>query len=201
MPQWRPGRPNMPASSDLARPLQPTRSQCDDENTGVNPQPLGFRSPNVRVLTGDEDRAGFELLPLCRLEKSERAEATPKLAAASSRPCSRAMPGPPSRTTSCNGLLPAEQEDRGAGRASHVARHLFRQPFAGRCQRMQQLIAHERGALGPLPPRLRAGRPSAGRLSRTLPAGRSTRRSSAPMPARPTCRATTTTTWAAASGS
>ena len=37
-------------------------------------------APNVRVLTGDEDRSGYESLPLCRLEKSERAEATPKLA-------------------------------------------------------------------------------------------------------------------------
>jgi type VI secretion system protein ImpJ len=52
----------------------------DDENTGVNPQPVPFRAPNVRVLLGDDDRSGYESLPLCRLEKSERAEATPRLA-------------------------------------------------------------------------------------------------------------------------
>ena len=41
---------------------------------------MWHRSPAVRVLLGDDDRSGYEVLPMCRLEKSERAEATPKLA-------------------------------------------------------------------------------------------------------------------------
>jgi type VI secretion system protein ImpJ len=81
VPKWRPGQPNLvtPAATAPAR-YRAAPLPVDDENTGVNPQPVPFRTPNVRVLLGDEDRSGYESLPLCRLEKSERAEATPKLA-------------------------------------------------------------------------------------------------------------------------
>src|SRR4029079_15051209 len=50
-----------------------------DENTGVNPQPLTLRLLNFRLLTNDDDQTGYSVLPLARLEKSERAEATPRL--------------------------------------------------------------------------------------------------------------------------
>lgn len=81
IPKWRPGQPNLVTSTATT----PARFKAvplpvDDENTGVNPQPVSFRSPSVRVLLGEEDQSGYEVLPLCRLEKSERAEAVPKLA-------------------------------------------------------------------------------------------------------------------------
>jgi len=81
IPKWRPGQPNLVASTATA----PARFRSltltiDDENTGGNPQPLVFRSPEVQVLLGEDDQAGYEVLPICRLEKSDRAEATPKLA-------------------------------------------------------------------------------------------------------------------------
>ena len=53
-------------------------SAVPDENTGGNPQPLTFRIPGVRLLTEDDDAAGYDRLPLMILEKSERAEAVPK---------------------------------------------------------------------------------------------------------------------------
>jgi type VI secretion system protein ImpJ len=81
IPKWRPGQPNLHTATATA-PARFTAAPLpvDDENTGVNPQPVQFRAPNVRVLLGDEDRSGYESLSICRLEKSERAEATPKLA-------------------------------------------------------------------------------------------------------------------------
>jgi type VI secretion system protein ImpJ len=78
--KWRSGQPNVstPSATSPGRykvGLLPT----EDENTGVNPKPLSFRAPDVRVLMNDDDQSGYEVLPLARLEKSERAEATPRL--------------------------------------------------------------------------------------------------------------------------
>ena len=81
VPTWRPGQPNVatPGNTNPAR-YRTNTLPTDDENTGVNPQTLSYRSPAVRLLTADDDRSGYEVLPLARLEKSERAEATPQLA-------------------------------------------------------------------------------------------------------------------------
>jgi type VI secretion system protein ImpJ len=53
--------------------------EFEDENTGVNPQPVAVRIPNVRLLLGDQDTTGFETLPLLRLEKSATPNAAPQL--------------------------------------------------------------------------------------------------------------------------
>ena len=53
--------------------------ELEDENTGVNPQPVSVRLPNLRLLHSGEERAGFEVLPLARVRKSFRAEGTPEL--------------------------------------------------------------------------------------------------------------------------
>lgn len=53
--------------------------ELEDENTGVNPQPVVVRLLNLKLLTGGQDQTGFEVLPIARITKSPRAEATPEL--------------------------------------------------------------------------------------------------------------------------
>jgi len=78
VPQWRSGQPNAGPDVQAPRYLVDHLS-LEDENTGVNPQPVSVRRPNVRLLFGNEDHAGYETLQLARLVKADRAEATPKL--------------------------------------------------------------------------------------------------------------------------
>lgn len=56
--------------------------ELEDENTGVNPQPIRVRLPNVRLLISDQDQTGFTTLPIVRLEKSALANAPPQVDAA-----------------------------------------------------------------------------------------------------------------------
>jgi type VI secretion system protein ImpJ len=78
VPQWRSGQPN--AGPDVPSPrYMVDHLSLEDENTGVNPQPVSVRRLNVKLLFGHEDDAGYETLPLARLVKADRAEATPKL--------------------------------------------------------------------------------------------------------------------------
>jgi type VI secretion system protein ImpJ len=51
----------------------------EDENTGVNPQPVHVRLLNVKLLLGSEEHPGFELLPIARVMKPATAEAVPEL--------------------------------------------------------------------------------------------------------------------------
>src|SRR5262245_35215060 len=53
--------------------------ELEDENTGVNPQPIRVRLPNLRLLVGDQDQTGFSTLPLVRLVKSQLANAPPEV--------------------------------------------------------------------------------------------------------------------------
>jgi type VI secretion system protein ImpJ len=53
--------------------------ELEDENTGTNPQRLQFRLPNLKILTSHQDPAGYEVLPIARVEKSARAGGTPQL--------------------------------------------------------------------------------------------------------------------------
>ncbi len=53
--------------------------QLEDENQGVNPQPIPLRRLNLRLMLSTENMAGYDTVPIARIEKSERAEATPQL--------------------------------------------------------------------------------------------------------------------------
>ncbi len=50
-----------------------------DENTGVNAQPIQVRRLNVKLMTSLQNSAGYELLPLAKLIRADRAEAIPEL--------------------------------------------------------------------------------------------------------------------------
>jgi type VI secretion system protein ImpJ len=77
IPQLRLGRANTGTGEGAryATDLQ----EVEDENSGVNPQPVSVRLPNVRLLTDADELTGFDTLPLARIEKSARAEAVPQL--------------------------------------------------------------------------------------------------------------------------
>ncbi|QDV23719.1 type VI secretion system baseplate subunit TssK [Aureliella helgolandensis] len=66
------------AAENLARFVIDTQN-LHDENTGVNPQPIKIRRLNVKLLTSDHDSSGYELLPLAKLKRADRAEALPEL--------------------------------------------------------------------------------------------------------------------------
>ena len=80
VPLLKSSHPNIAAEgpSDSARYYLITQ-QLDDENLGVNPQPITIRRLNLRLLLSTQDLAGYETIPLARIQKSDRAEATPQL--------------------------------------------------------------------------------------------------------------------------
>src|SRR5580700_7780351 len=71
VPQLRLGHAN--AAADGSR-YRTDLLELEDENTGVNPQPVSVLLPTVRLLTDADDLTGFDTLPLARIEKSARAE-------------------------------------------------------------------------------------------------------------------------------
>lgn len=80
VPVVRLGRANVATgrTGDGARYLVDSQ-ELEDENTGVNPQPIQVRLMNLRLLLSNQDHTGYEVLPIARLEKSPRAEAVPQL--------------------------------------------------------------------------------------------------------------------------
>src|SRR5262249_2791610 len=52
--------------------------ELEDENTGVNPQPIQVRLLNLGLLRATEARAGRAGLPFCRVQKSAKAEGPPE---------------------------------------------------------------------------------------------------------------------------
>jgi type VI secretion system protein ImpJ len=53
--------------------------ELEDENTGVNPQPVRVRVPNLKLLVSGQSQSGFETLPLVQLEKSTLVNAPPQI--------------------------------------------------------------------------------------------------------------------------
>jgi type VI secretion system protein ImpJ len=51
----------------------------EDENTGINAQPVQVRRLNVKLLLDTQDKSGYEVLPIAQVEKSSRAGAVPQL--------------------------------------------------------------------------------------------------------------------------
>jgi type VI secretion system protein ImpJ len=53
--------------------------QVDDENQGVDPQPITIRRLNLKLLLSTQNLAGYETVPIARIKKSEHAVPTPQL--------------------------------------------------------------------------------------------------------------------------
>ncbi|QEH33051.1 hypothetical protein OJF2_15470 [Aquisphaera giovannonii] len=80
VPMLKSGQPNVAPDRPAEGVRYYTRTQqVDDENVGSNPQPLAIRRLNLRLLLSTEDTSGYDVIPIARVEKSERAEATPQL--------------------------------------------------------------------------------------------------------------------------
>ena len=80
VPVLKSGQPNVAQDgpADNTRYYLVTQ-QLEDENLGVNPQPITIRRLNLKLLMSSQNLAGYETIPIARVEKSERAEATPQL--------------------------------------------------------------------------------------------------------------------------
>jgi type VI secretion system protein ImpJ len=80
VPTARLGKANVAQnSSDAAGRYLLDTFDLEDENTGLNPQPIQLRRLNARLLLPGQDKGGFEVLPIVRLEKSAGADPTPKV--------------------------------------------------------------------------------------------------------------------------
>jgi type VI secretion system protein ImpJ len=81
LPVMSPGRPNISssASAESSARYSVDNLRIEDENTGVNPQLIKVRIPNLKLLLSTEELGGFDLVPIARLNRSDRAEATPQL--------------------------------------------------------------------------------------------------------------------------
>lgn len=80
VPVLKSGHPNVSETGpDDSKRYYLVTQQLEDENLGVNPQPITVRRLNVKLMLSTQNLAGFETLPLAQVEKSERAEATPQL--------------------------------------------------------------------------------------------------------------------------
>ena len=53
--------------------------QIEDENTGQNGHPVEIRRLNLRLLLSNQDHGGYEVLPIARITRADRAEAVPQL--------------------------------------------------------------------------------------------------------------------------
>ena len=69
--------PNLATDGDGRGRFRARELRCVDENTGLNPQTISVRRLNVRLFVGDEDRAGYQSMPIARIVKSDTPDATP----------------------------------------------------------------------------------------------------------------------------
>lgn len=73
------GKANVAEESDPNARFKLDTQELEDENTGVNPQPIRVRLHNTRLLITGQDQTGFETLPILRIERSTLANAPPQI--------------------------------------------------------------------------------------------------------------------------
>lgn len=78
-PARSPGRRNISVDRHADFRYYQEALEHEDENSGGNPQPVPVRVVNFQLLVGNQPQAGYEVLPIARLEKSGQADAAPHL--------------------------------------------------------------------------------------------------------------------------
>lgn len=73
------GRPNVTTNGKLDTRFKIESQELEDENTGLNPRQVHLRRLNARLLIGDQDQTGYEVIPIARLTKSSLSDGTPVL--------------------------------------------------------------------------------------------------------------------------
>jgi len=79
LPRAGEGKSEGGAAESVAHRYVIDSQDLEDENTGVNPQPIQVRLLNLKLLMSNQDMTGYETIPIARIEKSQQAEALPQL--------------------------------------------------------------------------------------------------------------------------
>jgi type VI secretion system protein ImpJ len=74
------GRANVSHNGSLDTARYSTDGQdLEDENTGLNPQPVAIRRLNLKLLLSVQDMTGYVTLPIAKLKRADMAEGVPQL--------------------------------------------------------------------------------------------------------------------------
>lgn len=79
LPRLRAGQANVDEGNSQPKRFLVEMRDIDDENTGMDPQPVRFRLLNVKLLLSDEQEDAYDVLPLARINKSTDADTTPQI--------------------------------------------------------------------------------------------------------------------------
>lgn len=79
LPVYQPKGANVGDGSAEGARFRVLEEELEDENTGADPQPLRLRQPNLRLLVSTQALAGYEVLPVARIRRSDRPDASPQV--------------------------------------------------------------------------------------------------------------------------
>jgi type VI secretion system protein ImpJ len=80
VPAFQMGRSNVEALPTADGPRYSVETiEREDENTGGGEQPIQVRRMGARILLSNQDQTGYEVLPICRIERSAQTESPPQV--------------------------------------------------------------------------------------------------------------------------
>jgi type VI secretion system protein ImpJ len=80
VPTWHANRANVAPQPEADGPRYWIETiDSEDENAAAQARPIAVRRLRARLLSGDDDRSGYEVLPLARVVRAAQAEAPPRL--------------------------------------------------------------------------------------------------------------------------
>jgi type VI secretion system protein ImpJ len=78
LPVLHTGRPNVvPSEQSASGRFQAVEHELEDESTGINPQAVPMLLPNVRLLLSTDNREGYEVMEIARVQKIGHAGSLP----------------------------------------------------------------------------------------------------------------------------